>query len=61
MEEAKQNKRLVKKMQLLAVLIHPPPRRDLGGPRKLDRAPRSHLEPNQCAFVRKGALEDWMF
>ena len=54
MEEANKHKRLIKKMQLLAVLIQPPPRRDLEGLRKLDRPPGSHLGLNQCAFVRKG-------
>ena len=54
MEEANKHKRLIKKMQLLAVLIQPPPRRDLEGLRKLDRPPGGHLGLNQCAFVRKG-------
>ena len=41
-------------MQLLAVLIHPPPQGDIEGMGKLDRPPRSCLGPNQCASVRKG-------
>jgi len=48
------DKRLIKKMQLLAVLTHPQPRRDLEGLRKLGRPPRRHLGLNQCASVRKG-------
>ena len=54
MEEANKGKRLVKKMQLLAVLIHSPPQGDLEGLRRLDRPPRRCLGLNQCAFVRKG-------
>ena len=50
MEEANKDKRLIKKTQLLAALIYPPPRGDPGGPRRLDRPPRSRLDPNQCAF-----------
>ena len=46
-------KRLIKKMQLLAVLIHSPPQGDLEGLRRLDRPPRRCLGLNQCAFVRK--------
>nr|XP_058933137.1 uncharacterized protein LOC131764166 [Kogia breviceps] len=49
-EEANKNKRLIKKRQLLAALIHPPPHMDPGGPRRLDRPPRSCLGQNQSAF-----------
>ena len=41
-------------MQLLAVLIHLPPRGDPEGLRRLDRPPRRCLGLNQCALVRKG-------
>ena len=54
MEEANKDKRLIKKMQLLAVLIQPQPRGDLEGLRKLGRPPRRRLGLNQCASVRKG-------
>ena len=52
-EEANKDKRLIKKTQLWAALIHPPPRADPGGPRKLDRPLRSCLGSNQCAFCQK--------
>ena len=54
MEEANKDKRLIKKMRLLAVLIHSLPQGDLEGLRKLGRPPRCCLGLNQCAFVRKG-------
>ena len=45
------NKRLMK--QFLAALIHPPPPGDPGGPRRLERPPRSHPGPISVSFVRK--------
>ena len=59
-EETNKNKGLIKKMQLLAALIHPPPRGDPEGSRRLDRRPRICLGQNQCAFCWKGALEGGM-
>ena len=54
MEEANKGKKLIKKMQLLAVLIHSPLQGDLEGLRRPDRPPRRCLGLNQCVFVRKG-------
>ena len=63
MEEVNKDKRLIKKTQLLAALIHPPPREDPGGPRRLDRPPKKLPGPEPICLLSvplEGALEGRM-
>ena len=47
-------------MQLLAVLINPPPQGDLEGLGKLDRPPRSAWARTNVLLSEKGTLEGGM-